>query len=134
MEYVFTDKTGTLTENDMQFRECSINGLKYVVSSFLELWLFILKVTFQKFALRSKKRLTSLMPWMATGSRLICLTYCVFLSIITCVKSKPICGLWILVINLRQKKMEMEMKLTIFFHSLHSAALTPHPMLYSVGL
>ncbi|XP_020622281.1 probable phospholipid-transporting ATPase IF isoform X1 [Orbicella faveolata] len=30
IEYVFTDKTGTLTENDMQFRECSINGLKYV--------------------------------------------------------------------------------------------------------
>lgn len=29
MEYVFTDKTGTLTENEMQFRECSINGLKY---------------------------------------------------------------------------------------------------------
>lgn len=29
MEYVFTDKTGTLTENEMQFRECSINGVKY---------------------------------------------------------------------------------------------------------
>uniref|UniRef100_A0A2D4PX59 Uncharacterized protein n=1 Tax=Micrurus surinamensis TaxID=129470 RepID=A0A2D4PX59_MICSU len=29
VEYVFTDKTGTLTENVMQFRECSINGLKY---------------------------------------------------------------------------------------------------------
>lgn len=29
MEYVFTDKTGTLTENEMQFRECSINGIKY---------------------------------------------------------------------------------------------------------
>lgn len=29
MEYVFTDKTGTLTENEMQFRECSINGMKY---------------------------------------------------------------------------------------------------------
>jgi phospholipid-translocating ATPase len=26
---VFTDKTGTLTENEMQFRECSINGMKY---------------------------------------------------------------------------------------------------------
>lgn len=26
---MFTDKTGTLTENEMQFRECSINGLKY---------------------------------------------------------------------------------------------------------
>uniref|UniRef100_S4RD30 ATPase phospholipid transporting 11B (putative) n=1 Tax=Petromyzon marinus TaxID=7757 RepID=S4RD30_PETMA len=30
VEYVFTDKTGTLTENDMQFRQCSIGGVKYV--------------------------------------------------------------------------------------------------------
>ncbi|XP_074634074.1 phospholipid-transporting ATPase IF-like isoform X2 [Acropora palmata] len=30
VEYVFTDKTGTLTENEMQFRECSIAGIKYV--------------------------------------------------------------------------------------------------------
>ncbi|KAL1765028.1 putative phospholipid-transporting ATPase IF isoform X1, partial [Sigmodon hispidus] len=29
VEYVFTHKTGTLTENEMQFRECSINGMKY---------------------------------------------------------------------------------------------------------
>ncbi|KAL4220158.1 putative phospholipid-transporting ATPase IF [Mactra antiquata] len=29
VEYLFTDKTGTLTENDMQFRMCSINGKKY---------------------------------------------------------------------------------------------------------
>ncbi|XP_028397580.1 probable phospholipid-transporting ATPase IF isoform X2 [Dendronephthya gigantea] len=29
IQYVFTDKTGTLTENDMQFRTCSINGRKY---------------------------------------------------------------------------------------------------------
>ncbi|XP_069753203.1 phospholipid-transporting ATPase IF isoform X3 [Narcine bancroftii] len=29
VEYVLTDKTGTLTENEMKFRECSINGLKY---------------------------------------------------------------------------------------------------------
>ncbi|XP_058493971.1 phospholipid-transporting ATPase IF isoform X1 [Solea solea] len=29
VEYVFTDKTGTLTENEMQFRECSVNGTKY---------------------------------------------------------------------------------------------------------
>uniref|UniRef100_A0A4W5R2V8 Phospholipid-transporting ATPase n=1 Tax=Hucho hucho TaxID=62062 RepID=A0A4W5R2V8_9TELE len=29
VEYVFTDKTGTLTENEMLFRECSINGIKY---------------------------------------------------------------------------------------------------------
>uniref|UniRef100_A0A3P9LTW5 Phospholipid-transporting ATPase n=1 Tax=Oryzias latipes TaxID=8090 RepID=A0A3P9LTW5_ORYLA len=29
VEYVFTDKTGTLTENEMHFRECSIKGTKY---------------------------------------------------------------------------------------------------------
>ncbi|XP_063080436.1 phospholipid-transporting ATPase IF isoform X1 [Cavia porcellus] len=29
VDYVFTDKTGTLTENEMYFRECSINGIKY---------------------------------------------------------------------------------------------------------
>ena len=29
VEYLFTDKTGTLTENDMQFRRCSINGRQY---------------------------------------------------------------------------------------------------------
>uniref|UniRef100_A0A8C6MFA4 Phospholipid-transporting ATPase n=1 Tax=Nothobranchius furzeri TaxID=105023 RepID=A0A8C6MFA4_NOTFU len=29
VEYVFTDKTGTLTENEMRFQECSINGVKY---------------------------------------------------------------------------------------------------------
>ncbi|XP_022095115.1 probable phospholipid-transporting ATPase IF isoform X2 [Acanthaster planci] len=30
VEYMFTDKTGTLTENDMQFRQCSVDGIKYV--------------------------------------------------------------------------------------------------------
>ncbi|XP_071484372.1 phospholipid-transporting ATPase IF-like [Diadema antillarum] len=30
VEYMFTDKTGTLTENEMKFRQCSINGVKYV--------------------------------------------------------------------------------------------------------
>ncbi|XP_078420082.1 putative phospholipid-transporting ATPase IF isoform X2 [Cetorhinus maximus] len=29
VEYVLTDKTGTLTENEMKFRECSISGVKY---------------------------------------------------------------------------------------------------------
>ncbi|XP_078544731.1 phospholipid-transporting ATPase IG isoform X1 [Lissotriton helveticus] len=29
VEYVFTDKTGTLTENSMEFIECCIDGLKY---------------------------------------------------------------------------------------------------------
>ncbi|XP_060039703.1 phospholipid-transporting ATPase IH isoform X3 [Erinaceus europaeus] len=30
VEYVFTDKTGTLTENNMEFRECCIEGQVYV--------------------------------------------------------------------------------------------------------
>ncbi|OWF54474.1 phospholipid-transporting ATPase IF [Mizuhopecten yessoensis] len=30
VEYLFTDKTGTLTENEMQFRECSLGGDKYM--------------------------------------------------------------------------------------------------------
>lgn len=29
VEYLFTDKTGTLTENDMIFRRCSINAVCY---------------------------------------------------------------------------------------------------------
>jgi magnesium-transporting ATPase (P-type) len=29
VEYLFTDKTGTLTENDMVFRRCSINSICY---------------------------------------------------------------------------------------------------------
>lgn len=30
IEYLFTDKTGTLTENLMVFRRCSINGKMYM--------------------------------------------------------------------------------------------------------
>lgn len=30
VEYVFTDKTGTLTENNMEFRECCVEGHVYV--------------------------------------------------------------------------------------------------------
>ncbi|KAG7160851.1 phospholipid-transporting ATPase IF-like 2, partial [Homarus americanus] len=30
VQYLFTDKTGTLTENCMNFRHCSVEGLKYV--------------------------------------------------------------------------------------------------------
>ena len=29
IKYLFTDKTGTLTENEMMFRACSINGIIY---------------------------------------------------------------------------------------------------------
>ncbi|KAK7083322.1 putative phospholipid-transporting ATPase VD, partial [Halocaridina rubra] len=29
VQYVFTDKTGTLTENNMVFQRCSINGVDY---------------------------------------------------------------------------------------------------------
>ncbi|XP_042857973.1 phospholipid-transporting ATPase IF-like [Penaeus japonicus] len=30
VQYLFTDKTGTLTENIMHFRHCSVNGAKYI--------------------------------------------------------------------------------------------------------
>nr|XP_053653910.1 phospholipid-transporting ATPase IF-like isoform X2 [Cherax quadricarinatus] len=30
VQYLFTDKTGTLTENCMNFRQCSVDGVKYV--------------------------------------------------------------------------------------------------------
>ncbi|XP_076350906.1 phospholipid-transporting ATPase IF-like isoform X2 [Tachypleus tridentatus] len=44
VQYLFTDKTGTLTENDMIFKHCSIDGIKYTehdgmlckVSNFLQ--------------------------------------------------------------------------------------------------
>lgn len=29
IEFVFSDKTGTLTENDMVYRRCSVNGVEY---------------------------------------------------------------------------------------------------------
>lgn len=33
VEYVFSDKTGTLTCNEMEFRECSIAGLSYATTA-----------------------------------------------------------------------------------------------------
>lgn len=29
VQYLFTDKTGTLTENMMNFRQCSVGGARY---------------------------------------------------------------------------------------------------------
>ena len=29
IEYIFTDKTGTLTQNLMEFFKCSVNGVSY---------------------------------------------------------------------------------------------------------
>uniref|UniRef100_A0A672SSE9 Phospholipid-transporting ATPase n=1 Tax=Sinocyclocheilus grahami TaxID=75366 RepID=A0A672SSE9_SINGR len=47
VEYVFTDKTGTLTENEMQFRECSINGIKYQEINGKLTYVFVCVYTFQ---------------------------------------------------------------------------------------
>lgn len=41
IEFIFSDKTGTLTSNSMEFRKCSINGVIYdedlVFFSFIEM-------------------------------------------------------------------------------------------------
>lgn len=42
VEYIFSDKTGTLTQNVMEFRKCSINGVKYG-KAFTEAMLGMLK-------------------------------------------------------------------------------------------
>lgn len=38
IHYVFSDKTGTLTQNIMTFKKCSINGKTYGKSSFYYTW------------------------------------------------------------------------------------------------
>ena len=36
IEYIFTDKTGTLTENKMNFKACSIMGKVYGLNNKIE--------------------------------------------------------------------------------------------------
>ena len=29
IKYIFSDKTGTLTRNEMEFKQCSVGGIRY---------------------------------------------------------------------------------------------------------
>lgn len=41
VRYIFSDKTGTLTRNVMEFKKCSIGGISY---RFLMTWIFYLVI------------------------------------------------------------------------------------------
>jgi len=53
VKYVFTDKTGTLTRNVMQFRKCSVGGIAYGSVSF---FIVVYGVDFYAFATRHIQR------------------------------------------------------------------------------
>ena len=43
VKYIFSDKTGTLTENIMEFKQCSVSGnmYRYIYSIIIELDVYI---------------------------------------------------------------------------------------------